>query len=55
MSVTRSPHEDENEDLFSPRPTVFEGGFAYTPIVHYFTVENQPAKEEFESKVIQPL
>jgi hypothetical protein len=27
----------------------------YTPIVHYFSVENQPAKEEFESKVIQPL
>jgi hypothetical protein len=55
MSVTRSPHEDENEHLFSPCPAVLEGGFVYTPIVHYFSVENQPAKDEFESKVIQPL
>ena len=40
---------------FSPRPAVLEGGFVCTPIIHYFSVENQPANDEFESKVIQPL
>ena len=46
---------NEEDDPFRPRQPYWEGRFYCTPVIVYYTITNEAAEREFESKAVKPI